>query len=207
MPITSRFGGRVSPITGKHEGHMGDDISAPEGSPIYATKPLEVVRTDYQYNSNTGKGWGNYALVRDPQTGLEYRYAHLDENPNLKPGTILNPGDTIGYTGNSGGSTGGHLHYEVIKNGSPIDPDGAIGKNASVSSFSKSGGTLLDTTPAPDKNRTPGKRPSAPSPAPAKPAPKPPASQNAPTPPAARPTRPTSIPSSMSPLHSIHDGG
>ncbi len=207
MPVSSRFGGRVSPITGKWEGHMGVDIPAREGSPIVATKPLEVVRTDYQYNPNTGKGWGNYALVRDPQTGLQYRYAHLDENPNLKPGTIINPGETIGYTGNSGGSTGAHLHYEVLRNGSPIDPEGPQG-NASVSSFSKDGGTLFNTTPTPDKNRRPnlgGAKPPAPT-APTKPPAKP-APQDATRPQPAPTKRPTRVPSSISPLHSIHDGG
>lgn len=202
--VTSEFGGRVSPITGKWEGHSGIDFATPIGTPIYASKPLQVVQTGYQLDPKTGKGWGNYALVEDPQTGLRYRYAHLDEKPQLKPGSVIPPGEVIGHTGNSGGSTGAHLHYEVLKNGIPQNPRGTD----SVSTFSKGSGDLFSSNAVPDKNRRPGttKPPAAPVPTPSKPAPQTPPRQDT-TRPATRPSKPTRVPSSISPLHSIHDGG
>lgn len=149
--------GRNDPLNpGKERPHHGVDFKAPIGSPIYAQQELQVVKNSYQFNGITG--WGNYVDMKD-SSGTIHKIAHLDEKPNLRPGDIVSPGQVIGYTGNSGGSTGPHLHYEVIKNGKNIDPDTL--KNSTPLSFTPSGGTLFNTLPSSDKNRMIGTPPVA----------------------------------------------
>lgn len=197
--VSDPFGPRTHPITGAKSFHTGVDLAAPIGTPIYASKPLTVVQSGYQYNAAKGTGYGNYVIVEDPATGTRYKYAHLDEKPNVKAGDSIKSGQEIGYTGNSGGSTGAHLHHEVLVDGKPVDPQ----KMDSVSSFTKGQGTLFTEPAIPSKNRRPSTG-TNPAPAPGqKPAP------GAVAPKAAPPTNPAPrtirMPSSMSPLHNIHD--
>ncbi|EPR34650.1 Peptidase M23 [Alkalidesulfovibrio alkalitolerans DSM 16529] len=112
--ITSTFGYRTSPFTGKREFHKGLDISAPHGTPIYAPAKGKV--------SFTGRD-GAYGLAMnlDHGSGISTKYAHL-HRVAVKPGQTVSRGELIGYVGNTGRSTGPHLHYEVRLNGVPVNP-------------------------------------------------------------------------------------
>ena len=142
--LGSPYGYRDDPMKpGQGQFHGGQDVPAPNGTPIYTNKPLVVDRNYYQMGSN-GHGYGNTVLATDPTTGQQYRIAHLDSQPDWKPGQTIPAGSVAGHIGNSGGSTGDHLHYEVINNGKPVDP--AKYKDSTPFTFSKDGkGTLWDT--------------------------------------------------------------
>ena len=112
--MTSRFGHRVSPFTGRKEFHKGVDIANRKGTEILATADGIV--------SYAGKkGAMGHVLVIDHGHGMITRYAHLSEALK-KRGEKVKRGDTIAQMGNSGRSTGPHLHYEVHLNGVPVNP-------------------------------------------------------------------------------------
>jgi len=113
--ISSSFGYRISPFTGKRELHKGIDIANHEGTKIIAT--ANGIVTFYGRNG----GYGNMMII-DHGYGMVSNYAHLKKNVK-DVGDIVKRGDLIGYMGNSGRSTGPHLHYEVRLNGVPVDPD------------------------------------------------------------------------------------
>jgi murein DD-endopeptidase MepM/ murein hydrolase activator NlpD len=112
--ITSEFGYRISPFTGRREFHKGLDISGPVGTPIYAPADGKVVFT--------GKDGGyGITLVIDHGLGITSRYAHLSRYV-VKKNQRVTRGEIIAYMGNTGRSTGPHLHYEVRLNGVPVNP-------------------------------------------------------------------------------------
>ena len=111
---TSKFGYRHSPFTGKREFHKGLDIANRKGSPIVATADGIVTFTGR-------KGLLGEVLVVDHGHGIVTRYAHLDKIISKK-GTRVERGQVIAHMGNSGRSTGPHLHYEVRLNGVPVNP-------------------------------------------------------------------------------------
>jgi murein DD-endopeptidase MepM/ murein hydrolase activator NlpD len=113
--ITSTFGWRVSPFTTKREFHKGLDISAPPGTPIYA--PARGVVAFIERDAAYG-----LVLNITHGTGLVTRYAHLQRVGNIKPGQVVQRGEIIAYIGDSGRSTGPHLHYEVRISGVPVNP-------------------------------------------------------------------------------------
>ena len=112
--MSSGFGYRIHPVTGKSQFHKGMDFAAPIGTPIYA--PGNGVVTF----SGWGTGYGRYVEV-DHGNGTVTRYAHTSAN-------YVNVGDTvyanqqIAAVGNTGRSTGAHLHYEVRQNGQAVNP-------------------------------------------------------------------------------------
>ncbi|HYG60656.1 MAG TPA: M23 family metallopeptidase, partial [Symbiobacteriaceae bacterium] len=107
--ITSYFGPRWGSI------HTAIDIAAPTGTPILAADSGMVVYRGY--NGNYG-----YMLKIDHGGGRTVTwYAHLSAY-NVNLGDTVNKGDVIGYVGNTGFSTGPHLHYEVHVDGEPVDP-------------------------------------------------------------------------------------
>ena len=112
--ISSRFGLRKHPVYGHMSFHNGIDISSEIGNSVMATANGVVIST-----KNT-KGYGKQVLVAH-KNGYITRYAHLSE-VLVKKGDTVNALDTIGKIGNTGCSTGPHLHYEVIFKGLPIDP-------------------------------------------------------------------------------------
>jgi murein DD-endopeptidase MepM/ murein hydrolase activator NlpD len=112
--VTSNFGYRRSPFTGQRELHKGLDISAPLGTPIYASASGKVVKVERDH------GYGKNIMV-DHGSGIVTRYAHLN-NYAVKKGEQVKRGQLIGYVGNTGRSTGPHLHYEVRLNGVPVNP-------------------------------------------------------------------------------------
>ncbi len=103
--MTDKFGYRIHPITKKRQFHAGIDFSAPTGTPIYAT-------ADGVVEYAKGKGtYGNYLLIDHP-FGFKTAYGHLSRFA-VKKGDYISKGDLIGYVGNTGRSTGSHLHFEI----------------------------------------------------------------------------------------------
>jgi murein DD-endopeptidase MepM/ murein hydrolase activator NlpD len=112
--ITGQFGRRADPFTGELGIHQGLDISTEKGQPVYATADGRVELASY-----AGE-YGNLIVLRH-DFGLMTRYGHLSRF-NVRPGATVHRGDVIGYVGSTGRSTGSHLHYEILANGSLIDP-------------------------------------------------------------------------------------
>lgn len=112
--ISSRFGHRTSPFTGRREFHKGVDIANRKGTAIVAT--ADGVVTFVGRKNNMGK-----VVVLDHGHGMITRYAHLSEALK-KRGEKVKRGDLIALMGNTGRSTGSHLHYEVHLNGVPVNP-------------------------------------------------------------------------------------
>jgi murein DD-endopeptidase MepM/ murein hydrolase activator NlpD len=111
---TSNFGYRKSPFTGQREFHKGVDISNRKGTPIVATANGRV--------SYVGdKGLLGKTVVINHGHGMITRYAHIDKALK-KRGEKVKRGDIIAQVGNTGRSTGPHLHYEVHLNGVPVNP-------------------------------------------------------------------------------------
>ncbi len=114
MRLSSKFGMRVHPVTGRWRHHNGIDIPAPRGTPIYATADGVVGR------AQSLGGYGKYVEINHG-TDLQTRYGHLAEI-SVQPGQFVREGEVIGTVGSTGRSTGNHLHYEVRREGTPVDP-------------------------------------------------------------------------------------
>lgn len=113
--MSSGFGYRMDPVLKVVKAHLGLDFSAPIGTPIYATADGRVKDAGF----NTG-GFGNRVVVAHGG-GYETIYGHM-VRIKARVGEVVKRGEVIGYVGNSGKSTGPHCHYEVHKNGIPVDP-------------------------------------------------------------------------------------
>jgi murein DD-endopeptidase MepM/ murein hydrolase activator NlpD len=111
---SSSYGWRHDPIIGKRAFHQGLDFSAAHGEPFFATASGIVIA------SERGVNYGNYIKVKHGG-GLETRYAHASKLL-VKVGDIVSKGEVIGLVGNTGRSTGPHLHYEIRLNGNSLDP-------------------------------------------------------------------------------------
>ncbi len=112
--ITSPFGYRVHPILGTRRLHTGIDMSAGSGTPIRAAASGRVILAAYY------GGYGN-AVIIDHGGGISTLYAHQSRIAVSK-GSQVGAGDTVGYVGSTGFSTGPHLHFEVRQNGTPVNP-------------------------------------------------------------------------------------
>ncbi len=114
--ITDKFGYRTHPITGVYKMHTGVDIagSGIRGKAILAANSGKVLKAGY----NTA--YGNYVVI-DHGGGYSTLYGHAD-SLNVKVGQSVSRGDTIGYVGSTGYSTGPHLHFEIIQNGTYLNP-------------------------------------------------------------------------------------
>jgi murein DD-endopeptidase MepM/ murein hydrolase activator NlpD len=113
-PVTASFGERIDPFNGEGAFHSGIDISASYGQPIMAPADGTVTFADFL------GGYGR-AIILDHGHGITTRYGHLS-NFAVIAGQYVHRGDTIGYVGLSGRSTGPHLHYEVRINDTPVNP-------------------------------------------------------------------------------------
>lgn len=112
--LSSLYGSRIHPITGKANNHTGIDIPAPKGTPILAAKSGVVV-------TSVKKGsYGNYVVVSHSD-GTSTLYAHMSVR-SVKEGQTVKQGQKLGEVGTTGSSTGNHLHFEVRVNGSRVDP-------------------------------------------------------------------------------------
>ncbi|WP_281364533.1 M23 family metallopeptidase [Paenibacillus agri] len=112
--ISSNFGYRSDPFKSVSAFHSGIDIAAKTGDPVFAALSGEVVAVDQQ------SARGKYIVVKHPN-GLETWYMHLS-GMNVSPGEKVAKGQKIGLVGSTGRSTGPHLHFQVVKQNSPVNP-------------------------------------------------------------------------------------
>ena len=113
--LSSSFGYRKDPVTGRSARHQGVDFATDSGNPIYVTGDGVVESVKFEFF-----GYGNQVVI-DHGFGYKTRYAHL-RNIGVVEGMKVKRGECIGESGNSGKSTGPHLHYEVIYKDSPVNP-------------------------------------------------------------------------------------
>lgn len=113
-PVTGSFGERIDPFNGEGAFHSGIDIGALYGQSIVAPADGTVEFADFM------GGYGR-AVILNHGHGITTRYGHL-KSFAVFPGQQVHRGDTIGYVGDSGRSTGPHLHYEVRINDIPVNP-------------------------------------------------------------------------------------
>lgn len=112
--VSSHYGYRKHPIDGVLKKHQGVDFSVPTGTAVFSTYYGIVLSSTYE------RGYGNTILI-DNQGGFRTRYGHLMVL-FVGKGEYVKPGQMIGLSGNTGHSTGPHLHYEIILEGKRIDP-------------------------------------------------------------------------------------
>lgn len=113
--VSSRFGLRVHPITGEKKSHTGIDIASNQGTAVYASDGGTVTLAGWN------GGYGNCIMI-DHGNGYVTLYGHLS-SISVSVGQTVSQGATIGAVGSTGNSTGPHLHFEVLKNGTRIDPE------------------------------------------------------------------------------------
>lgn len=113
--VASGFGFRIHPIHKIRKMHTGMDFTAPTGTHIFATGDgvIESVTA-------SKRGYGNHIVIKH-RFGYKTRYAHMSRF-NVKEGQFVKRGDIIGFVGNTGSSTGPHLHYEVEKDNKKVNP-------------------------------------------------------------------------------------
>jgi len=112
--VSSGFGMRFHPILGHARFHKGVDLRAAMGTPIHAAADGRVSFAGW------AGGYGRQVRISHSD-GLATAYGHMSRIA-AAPGELVHQGDVIGYVGSTGLSTGPHLHYEVFKNGRPVDP-------------------------------------------------------------------------------------
>lgn len=130
--VTSDFGYRLDPFTGQRKLHEGLDIANAKGTAVVAPADGTVLI------AAPDDGYGN-VIVLDHGFGLKTRYGHLSRF-NVQVGERVKRGQTIGFIGSTGRSTGPHLHYEVRVNGEPVDPRKFILETNGPDDFAKDGG-------------------------------------------------------------------
>ena len=114
--LSSRFGYRIDPFHGGYRLHTGIDFAMKTGNPVYATGDGVVESINFEFF-----GYGT-SVVIDHGFGYKTLYAHLS-SVNVREGMEVKRGDCIAATGNSGRSSGSHLHYEVIYKGAKVNPE------------------------------------------------------------------------------------
>jgi murein DD-endopeptidase MepM/ murein hydrolase activator NlpD len=117
--VSSPFGWRSDPFTGQARFHAGTDIRMAYGQDVRAAAAGTVV-------SVGDRGGYGLTVVLDHGGGVQTKYAHLSA-ASLHPGDVVGTGQVIARSGNSGRSTGAHLHFEVLENGRAVDPTSAAG--------------------------------------------------------------------------------
>ena len=112
--FSSPFGYRVHPVYGDWRFHYGVDLAASSGTPIVATRSGKVTLATYDWSA------GYYVTV-DHQDGFSSKYLHMTHYI-VSPGQYVEQGQVIGYVGSTGTSTGPHLHFSILYNGSHVNP-------------------------------------------------------------------------------------
>ena len=112
--VSSYYGYRINPVTGQEQFHRGVDIAVPTGTTVLAAMDGMVTTATYDAS------YGNYVVIED-SNGYCTKYAHMD-TLNVSAGQTVTHGTTIGTTGNTGSSTGSHLHIECLYNGEYYNP-------------------------------------------------------------------------------------
>lgn len=115
IKISSPFGWRIHPISKENKFHNGVDLSALTGTEIYAPKDGTVLK---MYSNAIG----GVQLLISHSNGLQTGYAHLSKYANIKVGDKVKQGDVIAYVGNTGASTGAHLHFTTKINNKYVNP-------------------------------------------------------------------------------------
>lgn len=118
--ISSNYGSRKDPKTGKTATHKGIDIAVKANTPVWSTGAGVVVRSGWQDPKNHKAGFGERVTINHG-SGNTSTYGHLN-SINVKVGDKVARGQVIGKSGNTGKSTGPHLHYEERRNGTPHGP-------------------------------------------------------------------------------------
>lgn len=134
--LSSLFGPRIHPVTGKPGNHTGIDIPAPKGTSILASRGGVVITS--KMGSGSDWSYGNYVVISHGD-GTSTLYAHMNSRA-VKEGDVVKQGQTIGYVGTTGRSTGYHLHFEVRKNGTRVDP---VDYFPSMTLYVRSGGQVV----------------------------------------------------------------
>ena len=132
--VTSSYGWRTDPFNGMPHFHAGVDIGAAYGKAVPAAGNGEVVFAGAQ------GGYGNTVVI-EHAGGVRTRYAHLSEI-DVAEGSRVEAGSMIGRVGSSGRSTGPHLHFEVLQDGHPVNPEAAATRYAGLLKF---GGVVADS--------------------------------------------------------------
>ena len=112
--FSSPFGWRIHPVYGDWRFHYGVDLAAPSGTPIVATRSGVVTRAYYSES-------GGYTVEIDHQDGYSSKYLH-QTHYIVSAGDYVSAGQVIGYVGSTGTSTGAHLHFSILYNGSHVNP-------------------------------------------------------------------------------------
>ena len=112
--ISSEFGWRPQPIPGASSNHKGMDFAAGIGTPIYAADSGRVIQASYSGNA------GNLVII-DHGGGLQTYYMHTNQM-FVRAGQTVSKGQNIATVGNTGNSSGPHLHFQVMQNGTPVNP-------------------------------------------------------------------------------------
>lgn len=112
--ISSEFGWRPQPIPGASSNHKGMDFAAPTGTPIYAAADGRVIQASYSGNA------GNLVII-DHGNGLQTYYMHTHQM-FVRTGQTVSKGQNIATVGTTGNSSGPHLHFQVMLNGTPVNP-------------------------------------------------------------------------------------
>jgi murein DD-endopeptidase MepM/ murein hydrolase activator NlpD len=118
--VNSRFGFRQLSYEPHARIHEGVDIAAPLGTQIHAAAEGTVSRT------GLSASYGHFVEVAHAD-GLTSFYAHMSRTAGLKPGAPVTQGEVLGFVGSTGHSTGAHLHFEIRKDGQPLDPQFFMG--------------------------------------------------------------------------------
>lgn len=129
--ITSKFGYRYHPIKGRRSFHSGVDFAGKRGSPVVAVADGLVT-----FSGRKG-GYGRMVEIRHLD-GLVTRYAHNTKNL-VKEGQLIEQGQKIATIGSSGSATGPHVHFEVLKDGKPVNPKRYVGSKPSARSTASKG--------------------------------------------------------------------
>ena len=114
--LSSLFGARKDPFTGKASNHTGTDIPASSGTKIYSAQGGVVTTV----GKNKNHSYGYYVIISHGN-GISTLYAHMKSVASVKEGETVEKGQVIGYVGSTGGSTGPHLHFEFRVNGVRAD--------------------------------------------------------------------------------------
>lgn len=117
--VSSLFGYRCNPVSGKYSFHSGYDLAAPHGANIYAMYSGRVTKASYD------SGYGNFMII-EHDSGFQSLYAHCSELL-CSEGDTVKSGERIALVGSTGNSTGAHLHVEFRRDGKRFDPEWILG--------------------------------------------------------------------------------
>ncbi len=113
--VNSNFGWRMHPVLKEQKHHNGVDLDGEPGDPIYSAGAGTVAKAGF------GKGYGNHVII-EHREGYTSKYGHMRDAPLVEAGQVIRGGKQLGVVGSTGMSTGPHLHFEIRKDGEPVDP-------------------------------------------------------------------------------------